>query len=102
MIIKFKKKKMQKICNSPSLMLKHYNIQITKRLKFCLETIFVADEFEDLNKEPIKQMTGFHELKGDRKGEFAMSLTGNHRLILTKFEKNNKTVIILEIGTDYH
>jgi plasmid maintenance system killer protein len=83
-------------------MLKALGVQMSKKLKECLVYLIATDSFDDLYLEPIKSKTDFHELKGDRSGEFAMSLSGNHRLILTKNELDNTLVIVLEIGTDYH
>jgi|688.fasta_scaffold22859_3 proteic killer suppression protein len=102
MILKFKDKKVQKICNDPKLMLKHLNVQMAKKLQLCLAHLQVAESFEDLNLDPVRSLTDFHALKADKIGEYAMSLSGNFRLILTKYEENNKIVLILELKKDYH
>jgi toxin HigB-1 len=102
MILKFKSKKIQKICNDPKLMLKTLNFQMAKKLQFCLKQLYVAESFEDLNLEPVKSLTDFHPLKFDRKGQYGMSLSGNFRLIISKYEEDDKIVLILELKTDYH
>jgi len=101
MIVKFKDKKVQKICNDQELMLKRLNSQIAKKLQLCLVVLQGAESFDDLNLEPTRSRTGFHKLSGDRKGQYAMSLTGNYRLIISKYEENNKIALILEL-VDYH
>lgn len=102
MVIKFKNKKVQKICNDPKLMVKHLNVQMANKLKFCLIQLSSAESFEDLNIEPFRSQTGFHPLLGNRQGQYSMSLSGNHRLIFSKHEEGEEIVLILELKTDYH
>lgn len=83
-------------------MLKTLNVQMAKKLQICLVQLKAAESFDDLNLEPVKSLTGFHPLLGDRKGEYSMSLSGNFRLIITKYEEDNKIALILELKTDYH
>jgi proteic killer suppression protein len=40
-----------------------------------------------------------HQLKGDRRGEFAVTLTGNYRLILKRLDEDKVRVMDVE---DYH
>ena len=43
-------------------------------------------------------MRDFHALKGNRKGQYAMSISGNYRIVFT-FEAGNVTI---EDMVDYH
>jgi proteic killer suppression protein len=42
---------------------------------------------------------GLHPLKGDRAGEYAITLTGNFRLIIEKIKEDNVRILDVE---DYH
>jgi len=102
MVIKFKDKKDQKICNDSKLMLKYLGQQMANKLQYCLKYLHSANSFDDLNLEPVKSLTRFHPLVADRKGEYAMNISGNFRLIFTKYQDNNEIVLVLEIKKDYH
>ncbi len=58
--------------------------------------ILAADSFEELVAPPN---FGFHALKGDRKGSFAMTVTKNWRLTFTKVDEQTVADLNLE---DYH
>ena len=54
--------------------------------------------------EKFSQLYGFqalklHHLKGNREGQFAISLTGNFRLIIEKIQEDKVLILDLE---DYH
>ncbi len=54
--------------------------------------------------EKFSQLYGFqalklHPLKGNRAGQFAISLTGNYRLILEKIQEDKVLIVDVE---DYH
>ena len=55
-----------------------------------------AGSFDDLSKPPN---FGFHALKGDRRGEFAMTVTKNWRLTFRKVDDH--TIFDLDLE-DYH
>jgi proteic killer suppression protein len=42
-----------------------------------------------------------HELKGDRKGQYAINLTGYYRLIFTVTDKKMEIVCIEEVSKHY-
>lgn len=66
------------------------------RLRDMLAFIAAAGTFEELAAPPN---FGFHALKGDRKGEFAMTVTKNWRLVFTKVDDHTIAGLDLE---DYH
>ena len=84
---------------------------IAKKMFLRLASIAVAESFEDLRTMPGK----FHELTGNRKGQWAASLDANHRLVLApkheaicsndgseRIDWTKSTIaVILEI-VDYH
>jgi len=64
------------------------------RLRIRLNVLNRAKELRDLSLPGL----GFHPLKGDRKGEFAITVTGNYRITF-KFEAGDVFDVNLE---DYH
>lgn len=67
-----------------------------ERLMRMLAYIAAAGAFEELTIPPN---FGFHALKGDRKGAFAMTVTKNWRLTFTKVDEQTIADLDLE---DYH
>ena len=67
---------------------------MTKRIQVRLNVLNRAKELRDLNLPGF----GFHSLKGNRKGEYALTLTVNYRLTF-RFEEGDVSDLNLE---DYH
>jgi proteic killer suppression protein len=67
---------------------------MVSRLQVRLNVLNRARELRDLNLPGF----GFHSLKGDRKGEYAITVTANYRLTF-RFEKGDVMDLNLE---DYH
>ena len=67
---------------------------MAKRIQTSLNVLNRARELRDLNLPGF----GFHALKGDRKGEYALTVTGNYRLTF-RFENSDVLDLNLE---DYH
>jgi len=65
-----------------------------KRLKIILQRLNAAVQAEDMNTPGMN----FHELKGDLKGFYAVSVSGNWRVIF-KFEDNDAHLLDY---LDYH
>jgi len=51
---------------------------VLRKILSVLDTLHAATSFENL-----KGLTGFHELKGDRAGEFSITITRNWRITFT-------------------
>ncbi|WP_026750934.1 type II toxin-antitoxin system RelE/ParE family toxin [Sediminibacterium sp. C3] len=64
------------------------------RLKMVLEILDAAEVIEDINYPG----SALHALKGELKGFWAVTITGNYRIIF-KFENQN---VYLVDYTDYH
>ena len=64
------------------------------RIQQLLDTLDQAKDLRDVNLPGFS----FHALKGDRKGEFAIKVTGNYRLTF-KFQNGHAREVDLE---DYH
>jgi toxin HigB-1 len=67
-----------------------------ERLIDMISYIDAASSFDELGAPPN---FGFHALKGNRKGVFAMTVTKNWRLTFTKI--NDQTIADLDLE-DYH
>ncbi len=65
-----------------------------KRIQIRLNALNRAKELRDLDLPGF----GFHALKGDRKGEFAIKVSGNYRLTF-RFESGDVLDLNFE---DYH
>lgn len=63
-----------------------------------INLIEAAQSLDELHTLPVLK---WHPLKGDRAGQFAVSLTGNFRLILTVDDDAPNTVCVEEV-IDYH
>ena len=108
MYIFFKNKKIEKICNNPKQAKLAYGQKCCNKLNQRLSEISACENFEILSKLPNN---GFHSLKGDRKGQYALKIEDPMRLIVVPIiddEKNYETnfpdikeLIIIEI-VDYH
>jgi proteic killer suppression protein len=64
---------------------------MAKRIQTRLNVLNRARELRDLNLPGF----GFHALKGDRKGEYALTVTGNYRLTF-RFENSDVLDLNLE------
>ena len=70
------------------------NPQHTKRLKLILALLETAETIEDMDLPGMK----LHELKGNRKGTWALTISGNWRITF-RLEKGDALDINYE---DYH
>jgi proteic killer suppression protein len=99
MDLEFKTKKLKKQCEDPNLAQRDFGTGIGNKASTSLKYI-----------EKNKQINGFHELKGDRKNEFAVILKQPHRLVFTVNTDLDKediacsdiSFIRIEEVTDYH
>ena len=64
-----------------------------------VDMIAFIDAAENFDELAIPPNFGFHPLKGDRKGDFAMIVTRNWRLTFTKIDEGTIGNLDLE---DYH
>ncbi|MFM8823294.1 MAG: type II toxin-antitoxin system RelE/ParE family toxin [Limnohabitans sp.] len=92
MIISFKHKGLELFFTKGSF--KSIPAQYAARIERMLDRLDAAKEPEDMNLPGYK----FHQLKGSRKYEFAVSVTGNWRITF-EFEGDDATNVNLE---DYH
>lgn len=58
-----------------------------------INVIYACETLDDLHKLP---QLGFHALKGSRAGQFAISLSGNMRLIVSIEQVGREMVVYVE------
>lgn len=77
MELSFKNNKLEKQLTQPKLMAKAFG-QLARKIDQRMADLKAADTLEDLRKIPGARC---HELTGNRKGELAVDVSGNYRLI---------------------
>lgn len=98
MEVRFKTKKLQKQFENSKDAIKVYGVDVAKKYINRVTLLKSAKSFDDLSKIPQLK---FHPLTGDRKGEFAISLTGFYRLIITNDGDTFDIAKIEEVSKHY-
>lgn len=111
MRIRYKSRKLEKTVDSPKNILKHYGTR-AKQVKQRLDEIKASENLAVLYKI---SRANCHLLTGDRKGQLAVDISGNHRIIFLPdhdpvpeledggYNRNAITdILIVSIGEDYH
>ena len=98
MDIRFKTNKLQKQYENSKDAIKAYGLDVAKKYIQRVGILKSAKSFDDLSKIPQLK---FHPLTGDRKGEFAISLTGFYRLIITNDGDTFDIAKIEEVSKHY-
>lgn len=103
MKITYKNNKLEKICTDFSKAKKVYGNQIATKLIQRINELEASNNLYDMSQIRSARL---HQLKGNRKEEYAIMLTGNYRLILTSTAGNIKLEKIeearIEDIEDYH
>ena len=73
-----------------------FGVPIGRKYLQRLAVLRAADKFAQLYGHRALRL---HPLKGDRAGQYSMTLTGNYRLIIKKVEEDTVRIIDVE---DYH
>lgn len=82
MDITFSNKKLMMIVNDDRKMLREFGKKRMEKVRLRLSQLRIAKSLEDLRHLP----GNFHELKGNRKGQWACDLDQPYRLIFTPHE----------------
>ena len=98
MEVRFKTNKLQKQYENSKDAVKAYGLDVAKKYIQRVGILKSAKSFDDLSKIPQLK---FHPLTGDRKGEFAISLTGFYRLIITNDGDTFDIAKIEEVSKHY-
>mgnify|MGYP002625802940 CR=1 FL=1 len=98
MLIRYRTKKLQKICENPKEAVKKYGLNMALKIHQRIDEIRAFSRVKELIEWSIGRC---HELSGDRKGQYSMDLEHPYRLIFTQYDDTTITVRIKEI-VDYH
>ncbi len=110
MKIGFKNRKLANTFNDDILLARHYG----KNSKYIMRRMSVLRAAVNLSQVSSKKPERCHELKGDRKGEYAVDLKQPYRLVFTpdhkpvprldngNFDLKSVTAIIILGVEDYH
>jgi len=77
MRVDFRTRKLAKDCDNDQSRKRAFGMTRAKKIQMRLSSLLAATSLEDLRNAPGH----FHELTGDRKGQFASDLDGPHRLV---------------------
>ncbi len=94
MKIYFVTKKLQKIFNSEKKLLKEYGEIQTKKIKMRMEVLQYA---VNLAEVPVQKPDRRHQLKGNRKEQFAVDLSHPYRLV---FKPKGEPPLLPDGGID--
>ncbi len=98
MIVKYKNKQIQKICENYSAAQKKHGPLMAAKIHQRIDEIRAADSVEQMIQYNIG---GCHLLHQNRKGQYAVTLVQPYRLIFEKKDNMIQIVTIIEI-IDYH
>jgi len=96
--IRFKTNKLQKQYENAKEAEKAYGAQIARKFILRVNILKTTKSFEELYKIPSLK---FHPLKGNRRGEYAIKLTGYWRLIITNDGDTFDIAKIEEVSKHY-
>lgn len=98
MDVRYKNKKLQKICTDAETTRASYGKEMARQIHFRIDQLKVAESVQKLISGRIGRC---HRLEGKRQGEYAMDLQQPYRLIFRELGTGIQIVMVLEI-MDYH
>ena len=98
MIIKFRSNKLERCFLSKNQAVREFGDQVARKYIQRIGIIKAASSLDELSKLPGLRC---HPLKGDRKGQYAINLTGFYRLIFTVEGDTLNIVTIEEVSKHY-
>lgn len=97
MRVRFRSRQLERRYESHRLAQRARGAIVARRFVMRIDAIRAASGVGDLYANPVMRL---HSLTGDRQSQFAISITGQMRLVVT-FEDDNATAVIEEV-VDYH
>ncbi len=98
MEVTYKSTRLEKLCTNAYAAEKKYGIQMAEKIKLRIDQISAALSVEMMLQFKVGRC---HQLKGDRKNQFAVDLVHPYRLIFEKLGDDIQIANIMEI-VDYH
>ncbi len=97
MKVKFKSAKLRKCYESEHKAVREFGA-LARKYTSTINVIYACETIDDLYKFP---QLDFHPLKGNRAGQFAISLSGNMRLIVSKQDEDGTVIRVEEVSKHY-
>ena len=98
MQIKYRTKKIEKVCINASVATKSYGSEMAFKIHLRIDQISAANDVLELVNNSIGRC---HALKGNKNGQYAMDLVHPYRLIFI-VEDNQISVAEIQEIVDYH
>jgi proteic killer suppression protein len=96
--IQFRTKKLEKQYTRHLLAIKAYGSEVARKYVQRINIIKQTKDYDELSNLPGLKC---HPLKGDREGQYAISLTGFYRLIFTLVGESLEILQIEEVSKHY-
>jgi proteic killer suppression protein len=96
--VEFRTKKLQKQYQQSKKAIRAYGERVAGRYVSRINIIKVAKDIEELKRMPVLHC---HQLKGDRQGQWAITLIGRNRLVFTLQGEGLEIVRIEEVSKHY-
>ena len=96
--IDYRTKKLRKICTDAEEAEKEYGLEMAEKIQQRIDELKAAISVEMMIQHRIGRC---HQLKGDRKGEFALDLVQPYRLVFKQTGTSIQIAKVIEI-VDYH
>lgn len=97
MRIEFANNKLRKCYEEQAAAIRQWGRDVGVRYRQIIDTVESVELFEDLYKYRYLRL---HVLRGKRAGQYAITISGLHRLILVP-EQDGRTAVIEDV-VDYH
>ena len=98
MDVEYRSQKIRKCCEDASIASRQYGLEMAEKLQQRIQEFRAFDSVEQLIRFRIGRC---HELKGNRKSQYAVDLVQPFRLVFEKKGNDIQIVKVMEI-VDYH
>jgi toxin HigB-1 len=96
--VKFRTRQLQRCYESHAAATRRWGAPVARRYVQRINDLYAAESVEDLYRIPPLR---FHPLKGDRQGQYALSLADRMRLIVSVTGEATPTVWVEEVSKHY-
>ena len=98
MQVKFRTRQLQRCYESHAEATRRWGATLARRYVQRINALYAAETVEDLYRIPPLR---FHGLKGDRQGQYALSLTDRVRLLVSVAGEAKRIVSVEEVSKHY-
>lgn len=98
MKVTFKNKRMERICTQNEIAIRKFGLNMSEKIEQRISELIA---FKTVDQLILYSLGHCHQLKGNRKGQYAIDLVQPYRLIFMKEDSKIEIIQIIEI-VDYH